>query len=886
MTWLTPLDSFLRHQDFYWNRTAGGLLDRSFGVARHTPAAVALSAIVCSLLVLGPSASAGLRLWLSAPFALILIVVGVTTMCATQRRGIDIVWDLRLQVIIACISAGAVWWVAGSTAVERSGVLYRHIGLLILPTFAVSLLIASFVAPRLFKRSSAFGGFHQALAQTELFVVRDPPEKVTFDIIVRSVITAAFRSPLRLILPAALVVLVAWPGEVVVPLCDCSLSWASALGGVALVMTAVLLTAAGVRRRLSVMLTLAEGPFFRGAARLVSLFVIAVALARLADFSYVSTLLDSAPGQTILLWCASLYVLSWWYDYWATRLVTEQLLGTLGTPIDGKPVIEYPFVQPKVPTTRVPATGRCLQIHGSGRFIVICPNSDRAARFPFFFHAYAAPELFALLAGSPLVPAGADAMRLFEQRTRTYLMWIAGVPIAVFAAATLWLHNGPQAPEIVASEAKSRVAPSAALFGNDACAQGEPVVVLAASGGGTRAALYTASVLDGLAHIGRLDAVRMVSGISGGGAALAYFASHRSELLNSRSNDWDTYFDLMAQPYIKDVVNGAGEWRIARRARLGHLLAESFRDRWELKSRSRLGEIDAPGLILNSSLTGHFDRTQVCQDPRTTGCSGSIEDVEAKHRSANSTELTAGRLIYTNMTLTDNFGTKGLGSNGSIRLPIVVVNRQNVALTAAAAANANFPPVFPNAAVDVDDQRRYWVTDGGAIDNRAMETLLYAVGGAIDEQPWIECPRPPEIHMIVADASAFSNTFRQDRAVGTAIAAGSTFASQLVAEVFRDVAARYQSHNGKLFFHYLPMPNLLRRSGAFGTHWMLQPRIRVLHDGVGWNMAGESIARVIRAMHGDQHVALTDDEQKVLAWSITDTDKHGDLWSEIVDALR
>jgi hypothetical protein len=30
-------------------------------------------------------------------------------------------------------------------------------------------------------------------------------------------------------------------------------------------------------------------------------------------------------------------------------------------------------------------------------------------------------------------------------------------------------------------------------------------------------------------------------------------------------------------------------------------------------------------------------------------------------------------------------------------------------------------------------------------------------------------------------------------------------------------------------FHYLPMPALLRRSGSFGTHWMMQEQIRSRH---------------------------------------------------------
>ena len=46
-------------------------------------------------------------------------------------------------------------------------------------------------------------------------------------------------------------------------------------------------------------------------------------------------------------------------------------------------------------------------------------------------------------------------------------------------------------------------------------------------------------------------------------------------------------------------------------------------------------------------------------------------------------------------------------------------------------------------------------------------------------------------------------------------------------ELARDIAARYK---GVIGFHYLEMPKTLRRSGSFGTHWMLQPNITVAPD--------------------------------------------------------
>jgi len=56
---------------------------------------------------------------------------------------------------------------------------------------------------------------------------------------------------------------------------------------------------------------------------------------------------------------------------------------------------------------------------------------------------------------------------------------------------------------------------------------------------------------------------------------------------------------------------------------------------------------------------------------------------------------------------------------------------------------------------------------------------------------------------------------------------GAAFASQLDAELLAELKVRY---GGLVQFHFLPMPPLLRRSGSFGTHWMLQQNITVCAD--------------------------------------------------------
>ena len=58
-----------------------------------------------------------------------------------------------------------------------------------------------------------------------------------------------------------------------------------------------------------------------------------------------------------------------------------------------------------------------------------------------------------------------------------------------------------------------------------------PAFIVAASGGGTRAAVYTAAVLEGLRNLHLGHRIVLVSGVSGGGVAAAYFYAHRAALL-------------------------------------------------------------------------------------------------------------------------------------------------------------------------------------------------------------------------------------------------------------------------------------------------------------------------------------------------------------------
>src|SRR5204863_330849 len=75
----------------------------------------------------------------------------------------------------------------------------------------------------------------------------------------------------------------------------------------------------------------------------------------------------------------------------------------------------------------------------------------------------------------------------------------------------------------------------------------------------------------------------------------------------------------------------------------------------------------------------------------------------------------------------------------AIGMPFRVLRDGSVGLARAAALSANFPPVFPNARVNVTgfaavgqpcDVRSYYVTDGGAVENLSLVSALLTIDRA------------------------------------------------------------------------------------------------------------------------------------------------------------
>jgi hypothetical protein len=378
--------------------------------------------------------------------------------------------------------------------------------------------------------------------------------------------------------------------------------------------------------------------------------------------------------------------------------------------------------------------------------------------------------------------------------------------------------------------------------------------MLAGSGGGTRAALYTAAVLHGLARFDKLDRVVLASGVSGGSAALAYFATNRKTLLENKDESWKQMRNTLSSPFIEDVLAGAAEWRIVSNHRWGKLLEESFERRFkkwgnhdEIESRSNLGAISDIGLIFNTAICG-------------------ISSKDRSSRKIESALEAGGRLVITNLHSSFDIKPDKDKNEWDLDIPFEVVQDPEASIFKAAALSANFPPVFSNAAVDLGD-RRFWVTDGGAMENRGLLSLLLALvetlkiirGNAIEPQ---KRPELSDIHIIVANAGAFDPEYKSDRRVGAKFGAPEQIANRLIKELIEKVQILHKAISGRekgIRIIRLPMPPSLRASGTFGTHWMM-PATVVLDDPFSEDedrpkveVTGDQAKEIIDAMFSKQY---------------------------------
>lgn len=841
---------------------------------------------------------------------------------------------LTQAAAISALAAIQWWWLAGPDATEAQGGPYRHVFGALAPAVSIALCFAPLLARWRRKRlpGSLSDDFRRWLPRRELFQARRDDPQLTGTRIVYALFQGTAYRVLQFALPPALLALVA-PADLV-----------GEFTAAGLVFALLLSTWGNLTSRWRQMVLHVDRWFLSGAAFFVSLFVIALALLRIGGVDYVTTILDAAPYGVVFKVVAMGYVLAWLMEYWVNRVAALELLRLLGgTP----PALHVPYEIdfPRSRKVRVRPAGAYVMCNGIGRFVVVGTQDQDGPPQPAY-HSYDILELFRVLAGDQ--PEEFDEARMVARHSFVYFfgmnLLLAAV-IGLFVAYGYWHITGRAPAEpVVVSQAAVDPRQLKDLADRLLAAPGDerPALVLAASGGGTRAALYTAHILEGLHRKGATGDIVLASGVSGGGVALAYFTAHYDSLAADRDPKlprWAEFRRRVSRNFIRDVLDGASEWRVIGPTPLSTLLAESFERRLLDKAPRRPQTFEfaaTPALILNTAITGH-----------------PAEDSEALARTLDGAQdctelgrpytlLQGGRLIFTNLRNTSAFPRAG-GPIPDVRLPYRIVQDPAVPLARAAALTANFPPVFPSAGVTIRGylpegdcpDRSYFVTDGGAQENLGLVSALFAVRSALEDirqrcgapgatrqrDPWCERRLRP-IHFVLAEASAASYDYEEDRGISAATsAAKERMTGGLTNLLIEHTAALYASLAGApragsqpLRFHHLALPLVFRARGGFGTHWMhaqkiemRDPRLRAVDRRLGLPWApGDATVTLRRREVRELWTALHDPQtpfcsrpassnanfDKVSGWICgapgdprRPRDLHADAWQRLLAAL-
>ncbi|HEU4780506.1 MAG TPA: hypothetical protein VFS58_11545, partial [Steroidobacteraceae bacterium] len=728
---------------------------------------------------------------------------------------------------------------------EAAGGFYPHVYLVVLGILLGVALLARVLAWWMFRKVpvDTCEEFSNSLKCADLLQdERDPPD-VSWLRLLSAAVTGVFGHLLHFLLLPAFVAFIA-PSTTLVPL----------VIGFAII-SAVLLMYATLSTRWAQMLIHIDRWFLVGTPLVVSLFVIIIGIARLANFQYVTTVLDATPTGVLFIIMIMMYIAVWFFEFWINHWIGGELLGMLGDRKQSRkgwlPCQFQP--DPKAEACWAEHSGRYIALHSPGRFVALgwyTHVDPRRRKHPqgVAFTTFGFVELFYALGAR--FKTGTDKAHDIERRIRLYFgilngLLVVAMGLAINKAVPLPLDVEPMVNQqtVAPGYAPARVDDALGARLTSQAAAGRPSIVVAASGGGTRAAVYTAVALEGIAQIDRARDVVLLSGVSGGGVSAAVFASRYDRLTTTRpgtatpSGDkpWEEYVSVVSAPYIQDVLEGIGELRIAGTTSLGALLQESLEHRAFAKHPRTFGALEGPTLILNSAVSGHpYEDSQLM-----AGRIASPRDEDCVEKARPYANLAGGRLIFTNLKNVSGFPQApkqpeaGLSDDPpDMWLPYSIVNIDAVPLAAASALTANFPPVFSNARVILytenqeECSRSYFVTDGGATENLGLVSALYALRGSLKSLP--EGAQISDIHVLAFEASAIDYDYSDDRGVGAATGGSKErLNAGLTQMLLEEVRGLVDKQGRKLRVHYLPLPVAFRSRGGFGTHWMFAPHIRL-----------------------------------------------------------
>ena len=762
--------------------------------------------------------------------ALLTILVAAGLLMWGWREPRRAIYQLVTATVLWAVTVGILFLVGGGlSAREANGGPYPQTYFVLLGALLFVVFTARFVASLVMGKVSTDTRttFVRAFSSTQLFYVGRTEPELSGLRILAAILNGVVYHPLQLLLlPSLFAVML--PSRWLLPVVSLATAYA-----------VMLLAHGSVSQRWEELIQVVQRWFLSGSPLFVSIGVITLAILRLLDWQYVTTILDAAPVGIIAALIVGAYMTLWFAEYWINRWIAERLLGVLGAGDDGRDgfvVYPYPGTPPRSDVTILPRE-RVVALQSIGEFCVQGvlerphPGPGEKA-LDHAFTTYRLTELFDRLAPDSL------AANDIRRRVKTYFAAVNVVLILVATGLALWQlnWNAPlaayrvvHADEVADDGVGEGIDLAALLAKHDAK---RPALIVAASGGGTRAALYTATALQGLARIDRTQDIVLLSGVSGGGVAVAYYASHPQLALGyERAPEaWGTFMHVVTEPFIEDVLDGVGELRIAGNVPLGELLAESFERRVFSGPVAMFSQLAGPALILNTTISGHpWPDSEVLR-----GHVGVLQpDDPCVTQSLPFASLAGSRLIFTNARDVSGFPREPMVMP-DVGLFYKIVRDPTVPLASAAALNANFPPVFSNARVRLAHQSNtrcvgysYFVTDGGATENLGLVSALYALRGVLNK--WQTPTPPPQIDVIAIEASAITYDYTDDRGVGAATGGSKErINGGLTKELITSLNARLQElHAPALRLHYLPLPIAFRSRGGFGTHWMYADTIRV-----------------------------------------------------------
>ena len=800
-----------------------------------------------------PSWSAGLQLLLALGS-----VTAAFALASPKKVGSSTGWlPLGLFTALLVLHTAIVFVLGkGLQATEAEYLPYLHLyPVLLVLLFVVSLGARRHVAVLL----DDFVHKHQSLfvvhlSRTELFIRPRELGTLSKPRLYYGLLYAPFTQLLHLLLLPSLVALIApqlW-------------FWEFTIGAFAI--GYLMLVWSGISRNWDTIVFLVKRYFLQGLPLLISGLVIALGMLRMGDLHYVATLLSAAPLGVVTMIVVMSYTALWLYDFYVNRPLQLKLMELLGAH-PGEERIDYRLDPDYHCLYRldIAPDSRDLQTHSGSWFAVVGeveePSEGPNAERDIGFRVWSMTDLFNRLADSGWCqPIGEGArptatppeidskVSYLQRRVRWYRLRMnarAFILLAAFFAGLGYLNGEDKAP-LVNADLNPDVVSLGVPFNlgehlAEQARRNRPAILLAASGGGTRAALYAYSVLLGLHEQGALDDLVLASGVSGGGVSLAYFAAYYDQLRSTQGGcvdgfppeSWKRYRATMAAPFINDVLESVFELRTFWKTGWSQLLEESFSRRFyrgeQVGAHSPTVAGSLPfGVIFNTTVTGHpFDDAEL-----TARLFEGNED-EARQRFYSN--LSGARLIFTNLANAGAFPPMNEPSNSLLgqdtHLPYRVIQDSSVRLTQAGTLTANFPPVFPDALVSLQDSsdpkqgKRYKVTDGGATDNRGLISLLLALEHALARMDRREIP---EIHILVADASAFGYDYSDTtRGLGTALSGSKErVGNGLIDRLYKDTD-RAMPEGRPLKVHYLAMPTILRSGGGLGTHWMMPEDFKV-----------------------------------------------------------